>query len=131
MAVRNLLDARSLSGSSGSICALLTTGSVECWGDDACGALGDGGHEAYSDVPVGVRGNTNAVSLSDNGASYRNTLVCTRVAAGPHSSRIRNGVGRGPSPAIVRATIEITYVVPGTRFFSPVGGTVELIGMGG
>jgi alpha-tubulin suppressor-like RCC1 family protein len=37
-------------------CAVLATGSVECWGDDSVGELGDGQTNTQSNVPVAVVG---------------------------------------------------------------------------
>jgi Regulator of chromosome condensation (RCC1) repeat len=44
-------------------CGLLTNGSVECWGDNEFGELGNGS-TSPSQVPVRVGGLTNAVSVS-------------------------------------------------------------------
>ncbi len=51
------------------MCALLSTGTVECWGDNNSGQLGDGGPNAVS-PPVGVSGITNAIAIAaDNNDS--------------------------------------------------------------
>ncbi len=50
---------------SGSFCALLSTGHVNCWGYNADGELGNGSTTS-SDVPVPVVGVTNATSIAEN-----------------------------------------------------------------
>lgn len=44
-------------------CALLTSGGVECWGDNGIGELGDGTYNS-SLIPRPVKGITNAISLA-------------------------------------------------------------------
>ncbi|MGO9661139.1 MAG: RCC1 domain-containing protein [Acidimicrobiales bacterium] len=53
----HLSDAVTLASDLAGYCALLATGRVRCWGDNSTawrGALGDGNHVSYSDVPVPV-----------------------------------------------------------------------------
>jgi alpha-tubulin suppressor-like RCC1 family protein len=47
-------------------CALLATGTIECWGDNGFGQLGNGSTED-SPVPVKVSGISNAVAISTGG----------------------------------------------------------------
>ena len=54
-------------GSDAGYCAALTSGSVDCWGSDNLGELGNGTNGgASSDVPVAVPGVTTATSLNGN-----------------------------------------------------------------
>jgi len=53
-------------------CALLSTGHVECWGNNAFGQLGDGS-EANSSTPVQARGVTNATQVA--AGSYHSCAV--------------------------------------------------------
>ena len=53
----------------GASCALLSTGHVECWGNNFSGELGNGTSRtelAYSDVPVEVVGIANATKIAKN-----------------------------------------------------------------
>jgi len=77
VAVRGITDATSLSGGLYSTCALLTTGGVDCWGENQYGQLGNGGNEAYSYVPVAVSGMTDAKRLFGAGYPY-----CAVLATG-------------------------------------------------
>jgi alpha-tubulin suppressor-like RCC1 family protein len=73
----SLSDVTSLSSGDLSTCALLGSGGVDCWGGNNYGALGNGGDEAYSNVPVAVRGITSAKSLFGYGTTY-----CAVLASG-------------------------------------------------
>lgn len=59
-----------------SYCAVLTSGSVDCWGDDSIGELGDGS-TATADTPVEVSGLTDAASLTSDGVGFCATLQVT------------------------------------------------------
>jgi alpha-tubulin suppressor-like RCC1 family protein len=70
--VAGITTAKALADSgSGSVCALLSSGKVDCWGFNGEGELGNG-TTASSDIPVGVLGITNAKAVSEdvNGASF-------------------------------------------------------------
>ncbi len=75
VAVSGLTDVVSLTSYPGGYCAVLTTGGVDCWGDNSAGELGNGtisqlyGPYFNSAVPVAVTGVTNAVSINSNTAS--------------------------------------------------------------
>jgi alpha-tubulin suppressor-like RCC1 family protein len=68
----------------GSYCAVLTSGAVDCWGDNYYGALGDGS-TINSDVPVAVEGLggtgtlTGVASLMSNHFSYCAVLTSGAV----------------------------------------------------
>jgi hypothetical protein len=73
VAVRGLVGATNVVSDSRGYCALLKTGGVKCWGsngDGVGGALGDGGTEAQSNVPVAVKGLSGAVGLVSNDHGY-------------------------------------------------------------
>jgi alpha-tubulin suppressor-like RCC1 family protein len=74
--VRGVSDASYLSGKSVSVCAVLTDGHVDCWGNNSHGQLGDGNHEEGGEgavpgqaTPVVVEGVEDAVQVSMNGAN--------------------------------------------------------------
>ena len=61
--VSSINNAVEVSAGADSACALLATGSVECWGGNTNGDLGNGG-TSQSDSPVAVSSITNAISVS-------------------------------------------------------------------
>ncbi len=81
-----------------SYCALLTSGSVDCWGANG-GDLGNGTTTGYSDVPVAVTGVTTATSLSnDDGIAYCALLMSGSVDCWGDNSlgELGNGTTGGP-----------------------------------
>ena len=70
VAAKGLTGARGLVSDGVAYCALLRSGGVECWGVNTYGALGDDSSEAYSDVPVTVKGLTGARSLVGDRNGY-------------------------------------------------------------
>jgi alpha-tubulin suppressor-like RCC1 family protein len=61
--VSGISNATQIAVSGGFACALLSTGQIECWGENRQGELGDG-DTANSNVPVAVRGITDAVQVT-------------------------------------------------------------------
>ena len=51
-------------------CALLSTGRVDCWGDNTWGEIGNGTTVGEYDTPQAVTGITNAVSVVSGGQGY-------------------------------------------------------------
>jgi len=73
VAVKGLTGAERLLGdgyAGNGYCALLASGGVSCWGSNAAGALGNGGSEALSDVPVGVHGVSGASLLAESPGDF-------------------------------------------------------------
>jgi hypothetical protein len=58
-------------------CAVLSSGGIECWGENEDGQLGDGS-TAWSNVPVPVTGITNAIEVS---AGYVNSCALLSTGA--------------------------------------------------
>ena len=84
VAVLNITSAKAVSTTYGigpdtGFCALLTTGSVTCWGDNSSGELGNGSAVAHSDVPVAVKNITNATSI---GGAKVSDYYCATLSTG-------------------------------------------------
>jgi alpha-tubulin suppressor-like RCC1 family protein len=71
-------------GLSGSSCAVLATGGVDCWGDNTYGELGDG-TMTDSTVPVHVSGITNATAIAAGGDSACAVLTTGGVDCWGHN----------------------------------------------
>ena len=69
VAVEGISNAVSVTSDGLGYCALLSTGSVECWGAGTFGRLGDGSY-TDSSVPVAVVGISNAISVTSDGLGY-------------------------------------------------------------
>jgi O-glycosyl hydrolase/alpha-tubulin suppressor-like RCC1 family protein len=81
VAVKGITDATQIAVGDGGTCALLAGGSVDCWGTNEDGQLGDGSTVA-SDVPVPVKGITNAVAIAGGGDSGGITEACALLSNG-------------------------------------------------
>jgi alpha-tubulin suppressor-like RCC1 family protein len=64
--VSGITNATAISAGNDFACALLSTGSIDCWGNGALGVLGNG-TTANSPAPVPVSGISNATAISTNG----------------------------------------------------------------
>jgi alpha-tubulin suppressor-like RCC1 family protein len=97
--VSGISDATQVAAGGYQSCALLTTGQVDCWGDNDYGELGDGSTELTSDVPVSVSGITTATQIAA-GAGY----ACALLADGHvdcwgdnNEGELGDGTSTGPS----------------------------------
>lgn len=84
-AVSGITNAVSVTSDGVGYCAVLSTGGVDCWGDNAFGELGngtmDGPDQTGYDTPQAVAGITQAVSLtSDGGGNYNS--YCAVLSTG-------------------------------------------------
>jgi len=77
-AVPDLTDVTSLVAGEGHTCALLVSGSVECWGYNSYGQLGLGGTSESVASPTSVPGLTDVRSLSAGGIH-----TCAALVSGP------------------------------------------------
>jgi alpha-tubulin suppressor-like RCC1 family protein len=113
--VFGITNAVAVTGDSDSPCALLSTGGVDCWGQN----LGDGSEyvTSSSDVPVSVSGITNAVQI---GAS--NGTTCAVLASG-HIECWGYDLGNGP-PSMEGSTTPVE--VPGITDAVSVYGTGDM-----
>lgn len=73
VAVPGVSDVDAVSAGAGYTCALLSDGSVSCWGDNTVGQLGAKTDDRYSDDPVTVEGSRDVVAISA-GSGYPCTL---------------------------------------------------------
>ena len=64
--VRGVSDATGVTAGYGHSCALLSTGHIDCWGENGVGELGDGSEEG-SDIPVEVHAVSNATEVVAGG----------------------------------------------------------------
>jgi alpha-tubulin suppressor-like RCC1 family protein len=106
-AVTGITDAVSLtSDADGEDCAVLSTGGVECWGDNIWGQLGNGttgGPDGVSpfagyDTPQAVTGITDAISIASEVGSSNCVVLSTGgvVCWGANSGQLGNGTVGGP-----------------------------------
>jgi alpha-tubulin suppressor-like RCC1 family protein len=96
----------SVTGGDGSYCAVLTTGGVDCWGDNSLGELGAGltpgnaqGGTSYSNVPVPVVGIADALEIaSEPDGSYCALLTSGGIDCWGYN--LYGDLGAGLSPPV-------------------------------
>jgi alpha-tubulin suppressor-like RCC1 family protein len=86
--VSGVTDATAITAGWDNTCALLTGGTVKCWGDDSNGQLGNGTKENGSATPVTVSGITNATAIAASGLH-----TCALLAGGSIDCWGANGLG--------------------------------------
>jgi alpha-tubulin suppressor-like RCC1 family protein len=64
VAVTGLSGVTSLSVGAQNVCAIVSGGAVQCWGDNGGGQLGNGTHGTFSTSPMPVMGLTGATAVS-------------------------------------------------------------------
>jgi len=121
-AVTGITDATAVASdtTSGSNCAVLSTGHVKCWGEGGDGQLGNG-TTANSDVPVAVTGITNAkAAVSDgDGGSFCAVLTTGHMSCWGFNDygQLGNGTTTGSSvPVSVSDITTAAAVVGGTEY---------------
>jgi alpha-tubulin suppressor-like RCC1 family protein len=87
----NVLSVASSPDGSGTHCALLSTGRVDCWGPNGSGQLGNGTTASYSDVPVGVFGISDAKAVASD--TYGDSF-CAVLSTGGVKCWGDNGYGQ-------------------------------------
>jgi alpha-tubulin suppressor-like RCC1 family protein len=136
--VSGIYDAKAVFAAAFNACALLSTGSVVCWGDNAEGQLGDGTTTNRS-TPVPVVGLTNAVSVAGaTTPSANNSFTCAVLATGGVECWGANGFGQlgdgttisHSTPAPVQGISTALAVTAGDGFACALlaGGTVSCWG---
>ena len=79
-------------------CAILATGSVECWGSNGFGQLGDGTTMDHP-VPVSVNGITNATSVTVGESAQTCAVLATGAVdcwGNNENGQLGNGTNTGP-----------------------------------
>jgi alpha-tubulin suppressor-like RCC1 family protein len=100
VAVSSLTGATAVSAGGDSACALLPGGTVQCWGGNAYGALGNGAAGDYSATPVPVSGLSGAAAISVGSSS-----ACAVLSGGTVECWGSNAVGElGDGTTIDSAT---------------------------
>jgi alpha-tubulin suppressor-like RCC1 family protein len=105
--VQGISDATAISVGEGSACALLSTGTVKCWGEGESGELGDGRRKSSS-VPVLVKRVSNAVQVALGYFSACARLSDGRVECWGSNERGQLGDGRARKGARGDALIPVT-----------------------
>jgi alpha-tubulin suppressor-like RCC1 family protein len=98
--VTGITDAMAVTSGGGSPCALLATGSVDCWGYNYYGELGNG-TTVDSDVPVAVTGITDAMAVTSDGLDSCALLATGSVDCWGYNyyGELGNGTTGGPDGA--------------------------------
>lgn len=102
-------------------CAITSTGSVKCWGNNYSGQLGDGTY-VNSTTPVSVEGITDAVSVSVNNAHIGGAHSCALLSGGGIKCWGNNDFGQlgdgstdsSPSPVYVSGITDAVSISSGT-----------------
>jgi O-glycosyl hydrolase len=82
-AVTGITDAKAVVSDEVGYCAVLSTGGIDCWGDDSDGELGNGIVGSYDNTPQAVSGITNAVTLAGElGEGGGETGYCALLSTG-------------------------------------------------
>lgn len=102
-AVTGLTDAVSVVGGSYGYCAVLSSGSAECWGDDANGELGNGSTFDDYGTPQAVTGLTEAVSITSDASGAANCALLSSSGmecwGSDRYGQLGNGTLGGPDGA--------------------------------
>jgi alpha-tubulin suppressor-like RCC1 family protein len=129
--VSGITDATEVDAGSRHSCAVLSSGTIDCWGANTTGQLGDGTNQDRS-TPVPVTGITNAVQVS---AGNHTCAVLTSGAVecwGPNfEGQLGNGTNQNSSTPVQVAGITSAVAVSVGDFFSCAvisDGTVECWG---
>jgi alpha-tubulin suppressor-like RCC1 family protein len=107
--------------STGTTCALLSTGKVDCWGNNPYGELGNG-TTTNSDVPVAAKGITNAKAVTDDfdGDTFCAVLSTDHVDCWGYNGYGELGDGNTTTsdvPVAVRNVTTATSIVGGINGF--------------
>ncbi len=84
-------------------CALLSGGTIQCWGEGKLGQLGDG-NANWNPVPVKVTGITNAVAVSAGNGNY----TCAVLKGGSVQCWGQNKYGELGNGTIIDSSVPVT-----------------------
>jgi alpha-tubulin suppressor-like RCC1 family protein len=108
--------------SGASLCALLSTGTVDCWGYNGSGQLGNGSTATYSDVPVAVTGITDAKAIASD--TYGDSF-CAVLSTGHITCWGDNGDGQLGNGTITTSDVPVPVkkITTATAVTGDSGGT--------
>ena len=105
--VAGISDATSVAAGFSHTCALLTSGTVECWGGNESGQLGDGS-ATDSTTPVPVEGITQATAIASSNASTCALLATGEVACWGRNEWGELGYGTWTGPEKCPSSVPLT-----------------------
>jgi len=70
VSVSGISTATKIAGGGGHVCALLSDGTIKCWGYGSWGQMGDGGTSQTNTTPHTVSGISNAVDIGGEGSTH-------------------------------------------------------------
>ena len=105
--VSGLTGAVAIAAGGNHACALLTSGTITCWGDNELGQLGPATHAMNSDVPVLVPGLSQVTAVSAGSGSSCALLRDSTVWCWGENARGELGQGT-TSPQIVPAPVKVS-----------------------
>ena len=106
--VTGISTAAALTGGYNHTCALLSNGTVQCWGANYSGQLGDGSLN-NSSIPVSVSGITNAIALSSgNNNDHSCAILSGGLTGGPVECWGDNTFGQLGNGTTVNSSVPVT-----------------------
>ena len=121
--------AAGLAGDGFGFCAMLRSGGAECWGSNISGALGGGGTESQSNVPVTVKGLVGVASLATDGNGWCALLRSGEAKCWGSNAEGALGNGRDEPQSDVPVTVE--DVARATALVGGYDGYCVLVGSNG
>ncbi|MCU0277577.1 MAG: hypothetical protein MUE31_01655, partial [Candidatus Nanopelagicales bacterium] len=113
VSVKGIRNATAIAAGARHACAVLSTGTVECWGRNRLGQLGDGSQSHSRPVPVRVKGIRNATAITA-GYSHTCALLADRTVmcwGGGGNGQLGNGtLHHAPTPVPVKHIRKATAV---------------------
>jgi len=110
-------------------CALVANGGAECWGNDYLGGLGNGGTERSSNVPVRVKGLSDAASLVSEGDGY--CALLRSGAAKCWGNNTGDDLGNGGTERSSNVPVTVKGLLGAASLVSDGSGSCALLTSGG